>query len=471
MKWSKLLFTLLVLATVLMPSLVQADTWTLYENYTTVAAVDSSEIYLNNYFAQTFTVGTVRHTVDRIRLNLSGEGTAGNLYVSIRATNASAYPDGLDLSTGVIAGAGLTVSTTAGLMYEIPMTPLVLEANTAYAVVCYGTGTTAANNIHWFQNNASAYTGGAYYSSATGGIDWVVNTSRDFMFQIWGTPANSSIQDVKVFTGYRETGDWLITAINTINGSCDNFAFQWYMHLIDTTTGLDLCGPSNKLQCGMRPASIYLSAASTASLVWNSSYSIKIIGNYGALPNATKVINSSDWKGNINDIETWVIQWAKTMQSHDATTYIESVPIYGDVLIPTAGNYFDIGIPYLSTYHPDIFQMTIQNIPIGYNASTGTTDYADNLYANWATVMGPNVSGVLTTAAPYFGFTGANAGRMVGALLTLMGFLSLAIIEKSVAFMVILGGVLIGVFPMATVILLVFVLMVVLVRSLFWSST
>ena len=471
MKWSKILLTLVVILTVLIPTVALADSWVLYENYTTIVSVgDSSELYLSNYFAQTFTVGSVRHTVDRIRLNLSGEGTTGNLYVSIRATNASAYPNGLDLSTGAIAGTGLVVSTTAGSIYEIPMTPIVLEANTSYAVVCYGSGTSSANNIHWFQNNASTYTGGSYWQSNTGGINWWSNSSRDFMFQIWGTPANSSIQDVKVFTGYRETGDWLITTINYINGSCDAFAYPWYMQLIDTTTDL-ACGVSDKLQCGMRPASIYLSAASTASLTWGGSYYVNIYGNYGALPNATRTINATDWQADIISIENWVRQWATTMQVNDATTYITTVPEWGYVLNMDGGNLFDIGIPYLSTYHPDIFQVTEDTVDIGYIFPNGSTDYADDLYTNWAITLGPNVSGVLTTAAPYFGFTGVDGGRMVGALLTLMGFLSLAIIEKSVAFMVILGGVLIGVFPMATVLMLVFILAVVLIRSLFWSST
>jgi hypothetical protein len=111
------------------------------------------------------------------------------------------------------------------------------------------------------------------------------------------------------------------------------------------------------------------------------------------------------------------------------------------------------------------------NYPLGYLPSTGGTTYATDLYDNWDVAVGPEVSAVLTTAAPYFGFVGADGGRMVGALLTLLGFLSLAIIEKSVAFLVILGGVMIGVFPMATVVMLVFVMAVVLIRSLFWSST
>lgn len=471
MKWSKIILVLAVILTVLTPTVALADAYTLYESYTT-GSNSSTELYLSNYYAQTFTVGTVRHTVDKIRLNLSAEGaTPGNLYVSVRATNGSGYPNGVDLATGSYSGSLLVVSTTIGSWYEVSMTPLILEANTSYAIVCYGTGTTNILNIHWYCDlTASAYAGGSAFNSSTGGINWVANTSDDFMFQVYGVPANSSIQDVKVFSGYRETGDWLVTAINTINGSCDSFAYPWYMQLIDNATGLP-CGISDKLQCGMRPASIYLSAASAAALAWGGNYSVKIYGNYGALPNATRTINATDWQGDIIAIEDWARQWATTMQINDATTYITTVPEWGYVLNMEGGNIFDIGIPYLSTYHPDIFQVTEDTVDIGYIFPNGSTDYADDLYTNWATTLGPNVSGVLTTAAPYFGFTGVDGGRMVGALLTLMGFFSLAIIEKSVAFMVILGGVLIGVFPMATVIFLVFILAVVLIRSLFWSST
>lgn len=285
--------------------------------------------------------------------------------------------------------------------------------------------------------------------------------------------ASPSVDDVKVFQGYEHTGDWLIVAVYNISGTntstslCDIYTYPWFIQLIDNTTGLPVTNYPIE-QCGMKPFGMSVSPNMAVGLTYGGNYSVKIYGNWGTFPNASRTINNSDWRGtNLNYLDQWVIKQAKTIQTFDVITYVVTVPEYGEVLNPDGGSIFDKGIPYLSHYRPDIFQVTTENFPIGYIPSNGSTSYADALYNNWDTTLGPDVSGALTSAGWYFGI----GGRMMGALLTIMGFLALAIIEKSVAFMIIIGGVLIGVFPMATVIMLVFVLAVVLIRSLFWSST
>jgi len=290
--------------------------------------------------------------------------------------------------------------------------------------------------------------------------------------------ASPSVDDVKVYTDYYETDDWLIVATYNISGgnfsNCTNTscfrppAYTWYIQLVDST-GTALT--TNKLeQSGMRPFGISVSAATAAGYTFGGNYSVKIYGNYGATPNASRGLVATDWRGEVSagELKEWVRQQAQIMEDYDGVDYITTVDTYDEVLTIDGGSIFNRGIPQLKTYIPSVFQVTTYSYPLGYVPSNGSTSYADNLYNDWDVTLGPEVSGALTTAAPYFGFT---SGRMVGALLTIMGFLSLAIIEKSVAFMVILGGVMIGVFPMATVVMLVFVLAVVLIRSLFWSST
>ena len=288
--------------------------------------------------------------------------------------------------------------------------------------------------------------------------------------------ASPSVDNVKVFKGYQETGDWIIVATYNISGSntstslC-NDAATWSIKLIDNATGLEKANLPIQ-QCGMRPFGIYLSANSTLGLSFggNNTYSVKIYGNWGTNPTASLNISTADWRGqNLDYLDKWVKEQAQIMETFDGIDYVTPVPAPDyEVLTVAGGNIFDIGIPQLSVVRPAIFQVNTVNFPLGYIPSNGSTSYADNLYNNWDVTLGPDVSDALTSAAPYFGFT---SGRMVGALLTIMGFLSLAIIEKSVAFMIILGGVMIGVFPMATVVFLVFILAVVLIRSLFWSST
>jgi hypothetical protein len=294
--------------------------------------------------------------------------------------------------------------------------------------------------------------------------------------------ASPSVDDVKVFTDYYEDGDWLIVATYNISGgnfsNCTNTscfrppAYTWYIQFVDST-GTALT--TNKLeQGGMRPFGISVSAATAAGYTYGGNYSVKIYGAFNTPnPNASRTLTAVDWRGEVaaGELDEWVLQQAQIMEDYDGIDYITTVVEWNEVLTQTGGSIFDRGISLLSTYRPDIFQVTHYLFPLGYTPSAGTTDYADDLYDNWDTTLGPEISASLTSVAPYFGFVGVDGGRMVGALLTLLGFLSLAIIEKSIAFMVILGGVMIGVFPMATVILVVFIEAVVLIRSLFWSST
>jgi hypothetical protein len=287
--------------------------------------------------------------------------------------------------------------------------------------------------------------------------------------------ANSpSVDEVKVFQSYQETDDWLVVAVYNISGGntttslCDIYNYPWRVQLIHNDDS-EVVGNWTIQQCGMRPIGLYLSAAQGATEVYGGNYSVKIMGLWGTSPNASKNINASDWKGEVSfgGLDSWVLNQAGIIETYDSDTYIETTAEYGDVLNIDGGYIFDTGIPYLSTYRPDIFLITLDTLALNYENSSTDMTYANNLYANWDIVVGPEVSGALTSAGWYFGI----GGRLMGALLTLMGFLSLAMIEKSVAFMIILGGVMIGVFPMTTVFVLVFVLMIILVRSLFWSST
>jgi hypothetical protein len=294
--------------------------------------------------------------------------------------------------------------------------------------------------------------------------------------------ASPSVDDVKVFQSYENSGDWLIVATYNISGgnfsNCANTscfrppAYTWYIQFIDNSDG-SIKTTNQLAQSGMKPFGISINAAQAAGYTWGGNYSVKIYGNYGATPNASRTLVATDWRGEVlaGELDQWVLQQAQIMEDYELVDYVTTVTEWNEVLTQAGGSIFDRGISQLSYYRPDIFQVTHYLFPLGYEDSTGTTDYADDLYDNWDTTLGPEIAPSLTAIAPYLGFTGVDGGRMVGALLTLMGFLSLAIIEKSVAFLVILGGVMIGVFPMATVIMLVFVMAVVLIRSLFWSST
>ncbi len=291
--------------------------------------------------------------------------------------------------------------------------------------------------------------------------------------------ASPSIDDIKVFQGYMETDDWLIVCVYNISGtntstsSCDPYNYPWYIQLIYNPTSAVVT--TNQLQqCGMKPASIYLSAASAASLTWGQNYSVKIYGNWGTTPNNSRAINAStDWKGtNLAVLDQWVIYEAKILQTYDSADYVDTVTEYNEVLNVDGGNIFDTGIPYLSTYRPNKFLITTDKVSIQYENYSGDTSYADTLYAQTlTTTYGTTIANAVDDVAPYFGFFGTNKDKSMMAVLILAGFFCLATINIVLAFPIILAGVLVGVFPMGTVILLVFVAIVLLIRGLFWSST
>src|SRR5574343_188927 len=255
-----------------------------------------------------------------------------------------------------------------------------------------------------------------------------------------------SIDDAKVYQSYVEDGDWLfvvtynISGTNTSTSSC-GYVNVWWLLLEDGVTG-DLLGATPNIQCGMRPASILLNASSVATLTEGGDYDL-------------------------------VIYQASVIEDYDtvylgSADYLDPVPQYGDVLTVAGADIFNQGIPKLEEYRPDIFAVTYEGLDIDYVPNTDDTSYADDLYTNTEAMIGSTIYDAAEDVGDRW--LGVD-GRMMLALLTLIGFLSIAVIEKSIAFLIILGGILIGVFPMGTVLLIVFLLMVVFIRAWFWSST
>src|SRR5574343_221180 len=289
-----------------------------------------------------------------------------------------------------------------------------------------------------------------------------------------------SIDDAKVFQSYQEDGDWLfvvtynISGTNTSTSLCDN-THVWWLILEDGVTG-DLLGLTPYIQCGMRPASILLNASSVSALVEGGDYDLVLYGNWGAHPEDTYTLQPEDWRGKVENgwLDDWVIAQAEVIEDYDtvylgSADYLDSVPNYDhDVLTVAGAMIFNRGIPSLEDYRPDIFAVTYEGLDIDYVPNTDDTSYADDLYTNTEAMIGSTIYDAAEDVGDRW--LGVD-GRMMLALLTLIVFLSIAVIEKSIAFLIILGGILIGVFPMGTVLLIVFLLMVVCIRAWFGSST
>lgn len=288
-----------------------------------------------------------------------------------------------------------------------------------------------------------------------------------------------SVDNAKVFQSYEEEDDWLIVATYNISGtnastsSCDT-THIWYLQFNDGVTGDEIanyCIKTNA-QCGMRIGSIPINPDDAAALVWGGDYDVVLYGNWGSHPTDSYTLLATDWRGEVDNggLDEWVIEQVGIIETFDSADYIDTVPDEeGDYIdVMTVAGAGVVGIASLRDYRPNIFAVTYEGLDIDYVPNTDDTSYADDMYNNTETMIGSDIYDAAEAVGErWLGID----GRMMLAVLTLIGFLSIAVIEKSIAFLIIIGGVLVGFFPMGTVFLLVFLLMVTLIRALFWSST
>lgn len=378
-----------------------AQTRQIYEYYNTGDTAGNG-IFGVNWYGQTFNT-TYSHTIDAARLKLYKVGTAGYLYIGIRACNTSTgLPTGVDLTSGVYDGS-LLVTNTSGSFREISLTEYTLAANTQYAIVCSGTGADASNGIFWRSDNTSpTYAAGAYISSSDDGITWAANVSKDFLFELYGEPT-MDVVGAQVYSGYLEDGDWLFV-VNYINEVTpyypdSNPKNYWLLQLLDGSTVIS----SLPVQAwGQRPGSIYLSAAAVSSMEWGkNTYSIRLYGNYGTYPYDSYTLSPADWIGaSWSQLDTWVINLASTIEERDGETYLTESE-NGDVLNTAGGSIFSAGIPWLPETRPDIFQYTLSTLQYTHT-DWGTEDPEQD----WQSWMGPVITDLANSAGAIFHISG-----------------------------------------------------------------
>lgn len=148
--------------------------------------------------AQTFTMGAT-HTLRYVRLKLYRSGLPGNFAVSVRATDGSGHPTGVDLCSAVANGNDLTADAN-GAWCEVDFgSPITLNSGTKYALVLL----CISGTINWrCDTTAPAYAGGNREYSSNGGTTWSTDSNTDFMFEEYG-----STNDMTLFPAAVAAGD------------------------------------------------------------------------------------------------------------------------------------------------------------------------------------------------------------------------------------------------------------------------
>jgi len=153
--------------------------------------------------AMSFTVGVVganeEHSLTSVKMKFKRTGSPGMVDVEIYEVDGSGHPTGSVLSSGSFDGDAVTTDA-AGELVSCTMSSYVLQPSTKYIIVVYMTGGGLLDYLSWFyDNNNGAYTGGDRTKSIDSGSTWDVLINDDCIFEVYGTPPSTAVEESMSF--------------------------------------------------------------------------------------------------------------------------------------------------------------------------------------------------------------------------------------------------------------------------------
>jgi len=128
------------------------------------------------------------HTVTELKLRMYRLGSPGTLTVSIKATDVDGKPTGADLADGTTDGDTLPL-LYAGEERVITLgAGAALSASTKYAIVVRALTGDNDNYVRWRHSATKVYPRGSHWFSSDAAVTWEEDTTRDMMFEEYGTP-------------------------------------------------------------------------------------------------------------------------------------------------------------------------------------------------------------------------------------------------------------------------------------------
>ena len=216
------------------------------------------------------------------------------------------------------------------------------------------------------------------------------------------------IQDVKVFEGFKNTGDWLITIryLNLFTPYYDTYDVRQYfaLQLLDTTgtvRATTVCPAwGNKVGC------IYLAPSQVTALNWGTGYTVRIYGTFTGNPYTSYTLQGTDWIGvDLTKLDSWVITSAGVIGTYYSDVLTTNISTRGEVLNTDGASIMNTGIPGLMTVRPNLFQIS-KSVPSG----STTTFVQTNRQSGWQAVVGTDTTQILTDIGSFGGVDGRTVG-------------------------------------------------------------
>lgn len=222
-----------------------------------------------------------------------------------------------------------------------------------------------------------------------------------------------SMETAKVFSGYIETGDWLITCLykNVAGLYYDDHNVQdyFYIQLVDPDDG-SVKAQTKCPEWGYKPGAIYLSPAMVESLEWGKAYRVRLYGDYGDHPYADYALQGTDWMGvDLTRLDAWVRTAAVQMEAYYGVALTVYIAGKGIALNEDGGVIFANCIPALVDVRPGLFQIAASDVT--WEQGEYTHAYADSLA--WQTFMGEQLTRAYTTMGGAVGLSGSTIGTLI----------------------------------------------------------
>lgn len=351
-----------------------------------------------------------------------------------------------------------------------------LEAGTIYAVVVKAPAGDSVNNFSWHYDDGGApYGGGTASTSTDGGANWSVQSTDDFMFEIWGD-SGLLIHSVNVYKDFNATGDWLIVG-SYLNKAethyhSDDIEQYFRVQLIDNNTSSSVAETVLR-SWDASVFSLYINANDASVLEWESgNYTVRIQATYGSNFYVDHDIASTEFVGSVlTFLDKWCIsqaQWMGMQNKNDNMYYLRETTI--GLLINEKGiQLFDLGIPMLGAIRGSYIYETYVDEAVLNPVGTPNPQLQNRFV--WETQVGSSLADILDNFGSAFHLDGKVVGIVIFACMYVFvvggSFPAGHGTAGSIAgFIIILMGMIAGAFDVVWVILAGVVALALVLRQL-----